>query len=61
MKDYKNLNVARSRNEFMASLEGTLHYVVDIIVDFHNETYKERSDECFRKFVGQPAYSRPGL
>ncbi|XP_026675626.1 uncharacterized protein LOC108632621 isoform X2 [Ceratina calcarata] len=61
IKDYKYLSVKRTRDEFVSTLESTLNYVVDIIVNFHNETYSDRMHECMRKFIGEPAYSRPGL
>ncbi|CAK9819447.1 ATP-binding cassette sub-family A member 13 [Anthophora plagiata] len=61
IKNYKYLSVKRTKNEFVSTLEGTLHNVVDIIMNFQNETYRDRMDKCFHKFVGQPAYSRPGL
>ncbi|KZC04437.1 ATP-binding cassette sub-family A member 13 [Dufourea novaeangliae] len=61
MKNYKTLNVKRTRYEFMQTLEKTLHYVVDIMVDFQNETYSDRVSQCYYKFFGQPPLSRPGL
>ena len=61
VKNYKALNVNRSRDEFVAVLEGTLHYVVDIIINYQNESYSNRTTECYHKFVGEPAFSRPGL
>ncbi|XP_017788277.1 PREDICTED: uncharacterized protein LOC108570860 [Habropoda laboriosa] len=61
VKNYKYLSVKRTRNEYISTLEGTLNYVVDIIMNFQNETYSDRMDKCFHKFVGEPAYSRPGL
>ncbi|XP_076548743.1 lipid droplet defective isoform X1 [Osmia lignaria lignaria] len=61
VKNYKYLSVKRSRNEFVTTLESTMHSVADIIVNFQNETYRDKIDQCYHKFVGQPAYSRPGL
>lgn len=61
VKNYKYLNKRKTLDEFLATLETTLHYVADILIDFQNETYSERVNECFYKFVGGPTYSRPGL
>lgn len=61
MKNYKYLSVERTRDEFVTTLETTFHYVADIMVNFGNETYRGRMEECFDKLVGRPAYSRPGL
>ncbi|XP_053973403.1 uncharacterized protein LOC128873691 isoform X1 [Hylaeus volcanicus] len=61
IQNYKSLNVKRTRDEFFAVLENTLHHVVDIIANFRNETYSNRISRCYHKFVGQPAFSRPGL
>ncbi|KAK9294638.1 hypothetical protein QLX08_010802 [Tetragonisca angustula] len=61
IKNYSYLSVKRTRREFLETLEGTFHHVADILVNFGNETYSDRMDECFYRFVGRPAYSRPGL
>nr|XP_012136751.1 PREDICTED: uncharacterized protein LOC100878441 isoform X3 [Megachile rotundata] len=61
VKNYRYLNVKRSRGEFLNTLESTMNYVVDIIVNFQNETYRDRINQCYHNFVGQPAASRPGL
>lgn len=61
VKNYKYLSVERTRDEFVTTLEATFHYVADIMVNFENETYRGKMKECFEKFVGKPAYSRPGL
>ncbi|XP_076237165.1 lipid droplet defective [Calliopsis andreniformis] len=61
VKNYKSLNVERTTDEFMVALEATMYHIVDIVVDFQNETYSERVSECYHKFVGRPAFSRPGL
>ena len=61
IKDYKYLNKKKTLDEFLITFEITLHYIADILVDFQNETYSNRVNECFYKFVGGPTYSRPGL
>ncbi|XP_018348552.1 PREDICTED: uncharacterized protein LOC108752306 [Trachymyrmex septentrionalis] len=61
VKDYKYLNKRKTLDEFLITFETTLHYIADILVDFQNETYSNRINECFYKFVGGPTYSRPGL
>ncbi|XP_024889665.1 ATP-binding cassette sub-family A member 13 isoform X1 [Temnothorax curvispinosus] len=61
VKDYKYLNKKKTLDEFLDTFETTLHYIADILIDFQNETYSNRVDECFYKFVGGPTYSRPGL
>ncbi|KAK2584735.1 hypothetical protein KPH14_007066 [Odynerus spinipes] len=59
--DYKYLNKVKPLGEFIEALETSFHYIADIIVDFQNRTYSERVDKCFHKFIGEPAYTRPGL
>ncbi|XP_076176197.1 lipid droplet defective isoform X2 [Ptiloglossa arizonensis] len=61
IQNHKLINVKRTRDEFLAILEITLHHVVDIVVNFHNETYNDKISRCYHQFVGQPAFSRPGL
>ncbi|KAG5315958.1 ABCAD protein, partial [Acromyrmex insinuator] len=61
VKDYKYLNKKKRLDDFLITFETTLHYIADILVDFQNETYSNRVNECFYKFVGGPTYSRPGL
>lgn len=61
IKNYKSLNMERTMDEFIVAWEGTMHHVVDIIVDYQNDTYSDRIGDCYRKFLGQPAFSRPGL
>ncbi|XP_011868082.1 PREDICTED: uncharacterized protein LOC105562133 isoform X2 [Vollenhovia emeryi] len=61
VKDYKYLNKKKTLDEFLDTLEITLHYIADIVVDFQNETYSGRVNECFNKFTGGSTYSRPGL
>ncbi|KAF7403454.1 hypothetical protein HZH68_006248 [Vespula germanica] len=61
IENYKYLNNQRTLNEYITSIEATFHYIADIVVDFQNETYKERINHCFHKFIGEPAFSRPGL
>jgi len=61
VKDYKYLNKKKTLDEFLTTLETTLHYVTDIFIDFQNETYSDRVNNCFYKFVGGPTFSRPGL
>jgi len=61
VKGYKYLNKKKTLDEFLTTLETTLHYVTDILIDFQNETYSDRVNNCFNKFVGGPTFSRPGL
>ncbi|XP_015191826.1 PREDICTED: uncharacterized protein LOC107074670 isoform X2 [Polistes dominula] len=61
INNYKYLNDKKTLNEFITSIEATLHYIADIIVDFQNGTYKEKMDHCFKQLIGEPAFSRPGL
>lgn len=61
IKDYKYLNNKKTLKSFMGALENSLHYIADILVDYHNETYKNEVTECFYKLVGGPSFSRPGL
>ncbi|XP_028048892.2 uncharacterized protein LOC105837746 isoform X2 [Monomorium pharaonis] len=61
VKDYKYLNKKKTLDEYLNTLEITLHYIADIVIDFQNETYSNRVNECYNKFVGGPTYSRPGL
>ncbi|XP_043253492.1 retinal-specific phospholipid-transporting ATPase ABCA4 isoform X1 [Colletes gigas] len=61
IQNYKSLNVKRTRDEFVTGVEKILHQVVDIIVNFQNETYSDRIQQCYHKFFGRPAFSRPGL
>ncbi|XP_011684588.1 PREDICTED: uncharacterized protein LOC105447955 isoform X2 [Wasmannia auropunctata] len=61
VKNYKYLTKKKPLDEFLNTLEITLHYMADIFIDFQNETYSDRVHECFNKFVGGPTYSRPGL
>ncbi|XP_032690190.1 uncharacterized protein LOC116853290 isoform X2 [Odontomachus brunneus] len=61
IKDYKYLKKSRTLNEFLGTLENTLHYVANIIIDFQNDTYHEKITNCFNKFIGSSKYSRPGL
>ncbi|XP_035722982.1 uncharacterized protein LOC118441973 isoform X2 [Vespa mandarinia] len=61
IENYKYLNNQKTLNEYITSIEATFHYIADIVVDFQNETYKERINHCFHKFIGDPAFSRPGL
>ncbi|XP_066598930.1 uncharacterized protein ldd isoform X2 [Prorops nasuta] len=60
LKDYKYLNKRKTLDEFVDKIEDSLRYMADIIVDFQNETYKERVTECYEKFMGRPN-PRPGL
>ncbi|XP_033187616.2 lipid droplet defective isoform X1 [Bombus vancouverensis nearcticus] len=61
IKNYKYLNVKRNRNEFLTTLEGTFYHIAEILMNFQNKTYSDEINECFHRFVGRPAYSRPGL
>ncbi|KAL0111880.1 hypothetical protein PUN28_013230 [Cardiocondyla obscurior] len=61
VKDYKYLNKKKTLDEFLTTFETTLHYMADIIINFENETYSDKVDQCFNRFVGGPTYSRPGL
>ncbi|XP_033223873.1 phospholipid-transporting ATPase ABCA1 isoform X3 [Belonocnema kinseyi] len=61
IKHYEYLNNKKTLKSLMGTLENTLHYVADIIVDHQNATYHKEVHECFYKFVGGPSYSRPGL
>ncbi|XP_014474957.1 PREDICTED: ATP-binding cassette sub-family A member 13 isoform X2 [Dinoponera quadriceps] len=61
VKDYKHLKKNKTLDEFLDTLETTLHYVANIIINFQNETYHETVTGCFNKFIGKPMFSRPGL
>ncbi|XP_014612694.1 PREDICTED: uncharacterized protein LOC106791527 isoform X1 [Polistes canadensis] len=61
INNYKYLNDKKTLNAFITSIETTLHYIADIIVNFQNVTYKEKMDHCFKQLIGEPAFSRPGL
>ncbi|XP_019697173.1 ATP-binding cassette sub-family A member 13 isoform X1 [Harpegnathos saltator] len=61
VKDYKYLKKNKTLDEFLDTLESTLRHVANIIIDFQNETYHEEATKCFDRFIGSPAYSRPGL
>ncbi|RLU15876.1 hypothetical protein DMN91_011632 [Ooceraea biroi] len=61
IKDYKYLNKEKTFDEFLNTLEITLHYISEIIIDFQNQTYHDKVTNCFHKFVGGSTYSRPGL
>nr|XP_033323682.1 uncharacterized protein LOC117218991 isoform X1 [Megalopta genalis]XP_033323683.1 uncharacterized protein LOC117218991 isoform X1 [Megalopta genalis]XP_033323684.1 uncharacterized protein LOC117218991 isoform X1 [Megalopta genalis] len=61
IKHFRTLYADKTKEEWMAALEKMLHHVVDIAMDFQNETYSDRIGECYRKFFGSPPLSRPGL
>ncbi|XP_076641439.1 lipid droplet defective [Halictus rubicundus] len=61
IKNFKTLYTGRTKTEWMASMEKMLLHIVDLVVDFQNETYSNRIGECTRKFFGDPPMSRPGL
>ncbi|XP_043481651.1 ATP-binding cassette sub-family A member 13 isoform X2 [Leptopilina heterotoma] len=61
IKDYKYLNNKKTLKNFMGALENSLHYIADILVDYHNVTFSNEVKECFYKLVGGPSFSRPGL
>ncbi|KAI4485555.1 hypothetical protein M0802_012731 [Mischocyttarus mexicanus] len=56
INNYKYFNDKTTLNQFITSIEATLHYIADIVVDFQNETYKEKMNHCFSQVVGEPAY-----
>nr|XP_031839600.1 uncharacterized protein LOC116430078 isoform X2 [Nomia melanderi] len=49
----------KSLRQCTPGVENTLHHVVDIIVDYQNETYSNTAKQCYRNFFGQPPFSRP--
>ncbi|XP_076284763.1 lipid droplet defective isoform X2 [Lasioglossum baleicum] len=61
IKNFRTLYAGRTPTEWMASMEKMLLHIVDMVVDFQNETYSDTIGKCFRKFFGDPPMSRPGL
>ncbi|XP_078047717.1 lipid droplet defective isoform X2 [Augochlora pura] len=61
IKNFRTLYADKTKEDWMTALETMLHHVVDVVMDFQNETYSEKISECYRKFFGSPPLSRPGL
>ncbi|XP_024944655.1 uncharacterized protein LOC107271675 isoform X2 [Cephus cinctus] len=54
-------NKTRTLEEFVRSLEVSLNYVLEIIIDYSDAGWREKTVTCFYEFVGGPNYSRAGL